>query len=338
MNIFRPEVRTGVLVVVTLAGFVAAVLYLGAPGVFVPQNTYRIYVPNAAGIRPGAEVTLAGRRVGQVAKLYSPVPEKDRPDPAQEVLIEVKVERRARIYKNVKVLLTSNGLLGETLLDFTSGNEASGLADDGSAFLGERPTGIDQAVPIVLERLDPVLAEVTKTLESLQATSINLAALTAEGGEVQVMLSQFREVGGNLNSLTASNGPIRETLESVQGLLADDGKVGQALDNLTALIGPRGDLAKTLKNAETLTGDLANNGDIKLTLRNARRTTEQLNETIGGLKGQVSAVTGNLEQATDTLKRQPWRLIWPSTKRYGNETAATPKPRKVRINRTPRRD
>jgi hypothetical protein len=29
----------------------------------------------------------------------------------------------------------------------------------------------------------------------------------------------------------------------------------------------------------------------------------------------------NLEQASDTVKRQPWRLIWPSTKKYDGDPA-----------------
>jgi hypothetical protein len=30
----------------------------------------------------------------------------------------------------------------------------------------------------------------------------------------------------------------------------------------------------------------------------------------------VEIITTNLEQATDTVKRQPWRLIFPVTKKY----------------------
>jgi hypothetical protein len=37
------------LVVITLAVLVAVLLYLGAPGVFVKQKTFRVYVENALG-------------------------------------------------------------------------------------------------------------------------------------------------------------------------------------------------------------------------------------------------------------------------------------------------
>ncbi|HEX8312848.1 MAG TPA: hypothetical protein VF614_16110, partial [Chthoniobacteraceae bacterium] len=85
-----------------------------------------------------------------------------------------------------------------------------------------------------------------------------------------------------------------------------------------ALTGPKSDLAKTMVNAERFTSKLANNSDIDTTLRNFRTASGNLNRTVSGLGTQFSAIGSNLEQATDTVKRQPWRLIWPSTKKYND--------------------
>ena len=106
MNIVRNEIRTGLLVVITLVVLVGVLIFLGAPGVFVPQHTYHIYFENAAGVKPGAPVLLGGRKIGQVRALYSPVEEKDRPSPKLETMIEVQVAARARIFKTVKVQIT----------------------------------------------------------------------------------------------------------------------------------------------------------------------------------------------------------------------------------------
>ena len=128
MNIIRNEIRTGLLVVVSLAALVAVVLYLGAPGFFVPQKTFYIYLDNAGGLKQGADVALSGRRIGQVIRLYSPVPQAERPDPKKEMKVEVQVARAALIYRRVNVRLTQAGLLGEYFIDFTSGEESSGMA------------------------------------------------------------------------------------------------------------------------------------------------------------------------------------------------------------------
>src|SRR6476660_2634339 len=72
MQLQRNEVLTGILVVATLAVLTGILALLGAPGLFRPLTTYKIYFDNAAGIKLGAPVLLAGRKIGQVAKLFSP--------------------------------------------------------------------------------------------------------------------------------------------------------------------------------------------------------------------------------------------------------------------------
>ncbi len=325
MNILRNEIRTGLLVLLTFAALVALLLYLGAPGVFVPQHTYRIFFDNAAGIKPGAQVLLAGRKIGQVRSLYSPVPEKDRPTPKMETLIEIRVDRDAKIYKNVKVEMTQNSLLGESVIDFSSGQEASGLAEDGATFLGQRPGGLADAVPAILEKIDPALTKATTTLDALQKTAENLTRMTDDGADLAVALAELKKTGANLTDLTGPEGAMRLALKNIETMTSDEGKIGKVLDNIASLTSPESSLARTLQNTEKFTADLNSNKDIELTLRNFRLASEKMNRTVSEVGTKFSAVGENLEQASDTVKKQPWRLIWPSTKKY-DEPAATPMP------------
>ncbi|MBA2432497.1 MAG: MCE family protein, partial [Chthoniobacterales bacterium] len=73
MQLRRNEIMTGVLVLATVAILTGILILLGAPGLFRPLVTYSIYFDNAAGIKLGAPVLLAGRKIGQVERLYSPV-------------------------------------------------------------------------------------------------------------------------------------------------------------------------------------------------------------------------------------------------------------------------
>jgi phospholipid/cholesterol/gamma-HCH transport system substrate-binding protein len=325
MNLLRNEIRTGLLVVITLAVLVAVLLYLGAPGVFVPQHTYRIFFENAAGIKPGGQVLLAGRKIGQVRALYSPVPDKDRPTPKMETLIEVEVDRDAKIYNKVRAQITSTTLLGEMVIDFSNGEEASGLAPDGTNFLGERAATLSEAVPAVLERIDPALAKITDTLDSLQKTSDNLTRMTSEGADLPIALSEFRKFGANLDEISGPESSLRLALKNIETLTSENGKLGKSLDHISELLGPESSLSRTLQNTERFTASLTNTRDIEVTLGNFRTASDTLNRTIANLGTQFTAIGTNLEQATDTVKRQPWRLVWPTTKRY-NEPAATPIP------------
>src|ERR1700740_1731043 len=79
MQLQRNEILTGLLVIGTIAVVAFLLVLLGAPGLFRPLVTYKIYFDNAAGIKQGAVVMLAGRKIGQVQRLYSPVSrEKDK--------------------------------------------------------------------------------------------------------------------------------------------------------------------------------------------------------------------------------------------------------------------
>ena len=331
MNILRNEIRTGLLVVLSLAALVAVLLYLGMPGVFVPQKTYRIYFDNVAGLEPGAPVLLAGRKIGQVRKLYSPVPEEERPSPKMETMIEVQVEKSAEIFTKVKAQMTQPSLLGKHVIDFTSGEEASGLAPDGTHFIGERAPGVADAVPAVLEKIDPALTKVTATLDSLQKTADNLTRITGEGSDLPAAFAEFKKFGINLNELSGPEGSLRRSLLNIERMTGEDGKLDKALDNIGNLTGPGSDLAKTMANAEKFTGSLANNKDIAVTLRNFRHASESLDREVGRLGSQFSAIGSNLEQATDTVKRQPWRLIWPSTKKYEPDGRASPPQPRLKV-------
>jgi phospholipid/cholesterol/gamma-HCH transport system substrate-binding protein len=322
MNVIRQEIRTGLLVVVSLAILFAIVLYLGAPGVFVPQKTFYIYFENAGGLKPGADVALAGRKIGQVVQLFSPVAESERPAPKFETKVEVRVMRTAKIYQDVKVQITSASLLGEMFIDFTSGQESSGLAKGMSSFQGGRATGLTDAVPMLLEKLEPVMKEATTTLQVLQRAGANVDRLTAPDGEFPKAITEFRKVGQNLTAITGPGGTLQKTLGNVQNLTAEDGKISLTLENIKGLTGPDSDFAKTMKNAEKFTGDLAKNKDFPQALANARKATDELNSTLHSLRFQFSTIAGNLEQASDTVKHQPWRLIWPSTKKYDEQKPA----------------
>src|SRR5258708_20770450 len=74
MQIVRSEIRTGILVILTVGLLVGVVLYLSAPGLFRPIVHYRIFFDGSAGTNPGTNVALAGRTIGTVDFIERPRP------------------------------------------------------------------------------------------------------------------------------------------------------------------------------------------------------------------------------------------------------------------------
>jgi ABC-type transporter Mla subunit MlaD len=312
MQLQRNEILTGLLVIGTVAVVAFLLVLLGAPGLFRPLVTYRIYFDNAAAIKQGAPVMLAGRKIGQVQKLYSPVsPEEEKraqeaeaaihppeanaspspsPTPGKqrfEVRVDVQVDKNARVYRDAKTRLMQLGLLGDMAIDITQGTEVSGRAKDGDMFAGERTPDLGEAAAKMLEVIQPVATEATNTMKDLQQTAQNLNRLTDQNSELTLALGQFKTFGEHLSDLTA----------------------------------PDSALSHSLTNIERISNNLTENDNIEVTLRNLRTSSEKLKLAVTDL----GPAGENIKQFSETIKTQPWRLIWPTTKKYA-EASPTPVP------------
>ncbi len=305
MQLRRNEIMTGLLVVGTIAVIVGTLILLGAPGLFRPLVIYKIYFDNAAGIKLGAPVLLAGRKIGQVQKLYSPVtkaegqragqaanvsqppatngsPAPTPPAIRYEVRIDVQVDKTAEVFKNARVRLITLGLLGETAIDFTQGNEASGRAQDGELFGGERIPDFGEAVAEMLTIIQPVAASTTSTMKELQGTAQNLSHITDENSQLNMAIGQFRTFAENLTNMTARDSS----------------------------------LSISLKNVEQISNQLTANDNIKVTLQNFRSSSQKLKSALDELGPELKISGQNITDLTATLRSQPWRLIYPTTKKY----------------------
>ena len=316
MKVFRQEVRTGLLVIVTVGILTFVLLLLGAPGVFSPLNTYYIYFDDAGGIKLGGPVLLAGRKIGEVTKLISPVPIAKRPAnfKQDETLVRVQVAGTAEIFRKVTVRMEQSSLLGDVVIDFTSGVESSGRAPNGAYFIGEREKSfaesIADAVGLLKEQIIPVAQEATKTMVSLRETSVNLKILTAPGSNVDKAVTSFRAFADNLVEISKPGSPLNDSIQS---------------------------LNVSLQNLDEITDDLIKNERIKITLDNLQKSSqnidklsERLDHLLVRLGPNVDQIAVNAAQFTDTIKKQPWRLIWHSTVKYPTPAPPESKSRRKR--------
>ena len=312
MQLQKNEILTGLLVIGTIAVVAFLLVLLGAPGLFRPLVTYQIYFDNAAGLKQGAPVMLAGRKIGQVQKLFSPVtPQEERqaeaaeaamhrseanpsPSPSAtpgkprfEVRVDVQVDKSAKVYRDARVRMMQLGLLGDLAIDFTQGTSDSGRSKNGEIFAGERTPDLGEAAAKMLEVIKPVAAEATNTMKDLQQTAQNLNRLTDENSELTLALGQFKTFGQHLVDLTA----------------------------------PDSALSQSLSNIQKISTSLTENDNIQVTLQNLRSSSEKLKVATT----ELQPAGENIKQFSETIKTQPWRLIWPTTKKYA-EASPSPAP------------
>ncbi len=321
MRLERNEITTGLLVLLTIAMLVGVILLLAVPGLFKAQRTYQIYFDNAAGLQPGAPVSLAGRKIGQVAKIDSPVPKASRPAryPDYEVVITVHIDNNASVFRNSTPRMQQNGLLGEQIIDFVGGTEDSGVADLGYKFVGVRVPDLNSALPKVLAVIEPVASTATLALVDLRKTIDSLNTVFSEQSDLRGALTKLRATADNLATLTAPGGGISNSFTNLQGFtdkLKDD----------------HGPLMTTLDNLQKTTADLNKDNKIEKLLTNFQAVSQradgvakQANALLASVTPSFQASAANFEQMTDTLKRQPWRLILPTTKKYDEPTTIVTK-------------
>ena len=152
------------------------------------------------------------------------------------------------------------------------------------------------------------------------ATVINLGGYQVLPTIPAAGLDELQEkVGALLDKFKAL--PVEKTVSNANDALAG---LKEAVTNLQKLTSPDSSLDKALKNAEKVTAELSGNKDIGSTLHNLKETSAQLNTTVADLSAQFKKVGQNLTEASDTVKRQPWRLIWPSTKKYDDQGHTAP--------------
>ncbi len=326
MQLRRNEIMTGALVLATVAILTFILILLGAPGLFRPLVVYRLYFDNAAGINLGAPVLLAGRKVGQVKSLNSPVSREEAahaleaaanlgtitqngapgtvPLPRFEVRIDVEVDRTALVYKNSLVRLTTLGLLGETIIDISEGTDHATRAEPGQVFVGNRVPDFSEAISKLLGVVQPVAIEATSTLKELQSTANNLSKITEQNSPLTLAFGEFKTFGEHLNTLTGADSSLQ----------------------------------KSLDNIRNISEQLSRNDNLQVTLANFRKSSDDLKSTLAGVKvtlnsigPELQATLSNTKDFTATLKAQPWRLIYPTTKKYPNESASpTPIPARKR--------
>ncbi len=264
---------------------------------FNPSLPYLLlFAGSVRGLSPDAPVEFRGIRVGSVdGASFKYLPG----DPERRVPVLIKIDPALLFDRPSRDAAAAQALMVESV-----GQGLRATLKTGSLLTGQLYVDLDfqkdapLAVVTHAEGYDVLPTTSSSGLEDLQAKA---AAL--------------------LDKLKAL--PIETTVEHLNQTLAE---ARRAVANLDQLTGSGSALDKSLKNAEKITADLSSSNDISATLHNIRGASEKLNLTISSLGAQFSEVGENLGQATDTVKRQPWRLIWPSTKKYDEDVRSTPAP------------
>ncbi len=309
---------------------------------------YHFYVEDTAGLPEGTEVKFRGLVVGQVMRVGLDE-EKSRAAHVPWFRVEFQANdegaRVLNLWSFRQVALDKEvPVVGATVVSLVDPTMPGGHTPTGDALTLKKPE--DNALPgpvqEIADNLNEVLVNFNGTVQSLRGSlgvrpdelgddrHANLALCLqrdvyplAEPGVPSGRPTRLAATLGNLGDMATSFQTVGEHLATITG---EDGPANRALQRVDSLAASLQDENKPVLHMFT---------DLRKTSGELRADFARVDELLARISPMIERGTSNAEQMTDTLKRQPWRVVWPSTKKYDGPVEVT-EPTNLAPSPTPR--
>lgn len=332
MEYRRSEITAGLMIVISSVLLLSTIAMVGNIGnIFQPQKTFIVLFPSSGGLVVSAPVLFAGVTVGRVTEV------RIAPEYENQVAVSVEMVPEVEVKEDSRVMITSQGFLGEVFVAISPGSPAAPLLPEGGILQGVDPLYLTDLMQVG----NDMALTLQKTLDRIYqmvgdpATEASIKETLAEGKGLLVTYRQLgvelQEATRGLNSLLGWLGPdLQRSLQKTDRVLKQvDGLVEQNRENILA----------SMENLKRLTGNLNqaivdNNHRVAFTLEAFNQKIELLSQkltlVVSHLDGLVQKGTlvvnenrstlflivqdlketsQNLKELSDTVKKAPWKLI-----------------------------
>ncbi len=291
------QLRVGVLVLAAMAVLIGLIFLMSGTsgGLFAQKLVLRSYFANAAGLKPGAPVTLEGVTIGNVTRIRV-VPGRN-PTPV-EVTMQVSHKYEPALHSDSTTSIAQAGVLGDSFVDISSA-QASGPPPANNLEL--KATGAPTIQDVIrtsqgsIEQVTVLVRKVDTLMDTLNSRRGTLGVLINDPELAHKIVS----IANNLDTVTK---PISQGKGSLGKLVNDDtlyARASSAVDRLdritTALDEGQGSMGKLLKD-----------DSLYKNLNAAVANTNQLVSEINAGKGSVGKLAKDpafAQKLDDTLTR-----------------------------------
>jgi len=279
---------------------------------FQPAYDLKLTMASVAGLKPKADVMMAGVPIGKVVDTQLS------PD-GRSVIIRLRILQKYKIFHDAHFRIESLGFLGDQYVEIMPTKNEDGVWKDGDIVTGEEPFNLQEAVRSTSSLLD----QAKKTMAGLDQsiTNLNRSLLSQE------TLTNFGLAISNLSSVTES---AVKMAQEVEGLLhTNTPPINAAVTNLHLFSQKLNTMADQL--GETIS---SNRNDVTEAVKNFRDTSANLKQLSADLQGgkgvagtllkdehlkmemssvvsNANALSANLSLFTSNLNQQGlWRMLW----------------------------
>jgi len=252
--------------------FTIAIFVIGSKeNLFTPTFQLKSEFETVSGLKNGSSVRFNGISVGKVDAIDI--------QGTNKVLVVMRLEKNVQKYikKDSKATVSSEGLVGNKVIEITSGSVQSPSVDDNELITSIKPVDVQDIIGSLKESSENAsnitkdLSEITARINSGEGT---IGQLVNNESLYRGIDSTFRSLAGYSGELSVVFGKITNTVDNVSG---DLDQLTKQVRNIT---GDIAEVTRKMNSSESIVGTLltdtifANN--LKAVIRNANMTTKNL--------------------------------------------------------------
>ena len=170
---FSTQLRAGIFFLIGLICIGSLVIYFGRFSQWTTNHyTITVEYANASGLLKGADVLLAGARIGEVEKAPVVLPT------MRGVAVELSIDNRVKIPKQSLFSIGSSGLLGDRFVTVSLNDDAdiNDVLASGAVVQGQRESNladIEQQIGEILPKVNQVVGNINTITQRLKTDVFN---------------------------------------------------------------------------------------------------------------------------------------------------------------------
>ncbi len=263
------ETKIGLMATIIIAAFIWGFKFIQGKNLFSQNNIFYVEYDDVSELQASAPIFKNGLQIGTVADISF------KGDDMEKVIVTLDVDGDLKVPKTATADLVYMGVMGGRGVYLNFSKPCSG---DDCAQSGDYLNAVGKG--LLGSLLDP--NEIPAYIDQLSSGAKD-------------MLKQLNAALGDPNS---ANEPMVKIVNNLSNTLANLSKTTEELNNLMA--GSAGPLKRTLQNVEGLTANLNNNNDkITAVLANTETMTGKLKDL--ELKPTIDKTNGTIESAKKTM-------------------------------------
>jgi ABC-type transporter Mla subunit MlaD len=302
----RLETKVGLFVFIGLV-LLALLVIQFSKGTSLFRGTYelRLHASNVGGLKPRANVLLAGVPVGSVSNIKLA-------GDGKSVTILLKIYKEDKIYHDARFVIEQSGFLGDQYVSVITVSNQEPVLTNNAVVDCQEPFNLQEVARGAagfIQRLDQTAQKVDASIADLQRVVLNVNTLTNFTVAVNNMRTVTEQAMGTMNEINAI-------------IVTNGSQVNLAVSNVVFFS------QELMRMADSLDSLLATNTpEITASVNNIKSSTEALKKLMEdlqsgrGLAGtllqneqlatNVQAIADNLAITTSNLNRVGlWGILW----------------------------